>query len=1006
MKKEAKSVTFQQLFNVDEIQKFQDDVAAALGVASIITQPDGTPITRPSRFCRLCAGIIRASEAGAENCRCSDAVIGTASTKGPTIQRCLSGGLWDAGATIIVGGQHIANWMVGQIRDESQDERGIREYARRIGVDENEAVAAFYEVSPMSKERFENVARMVFSLAAKLADSAYRNLQLTRSIEARAQVEEALRNREAFQRVLFSSSRTGQFVLDPVSLNFIDCNDVARGKHRIPGQGAIPPLTVADLSPPCQYDGRPSRDAFREYVDEALSTGSRVFSWRHRRLNGDEWDAEIHLRALRFQGSDYLQGEVYDITARKQAELTLQSIMGAAKDAIVVIDPKGSVTYWNRAAHQMLGYSESEIIGRNLHEFIVPGRYLSAHNAAFSVFQRTGEGSAIGKTLELAARRKDGSEITVEVSLASVELLGGWHAIGILRDITDRKKSEEKLRLAARVFSNANEGILIVSPDALVMDANEAVTAITGRRREAMIGKRSRILSSALHNGIPMSDLWHEIKRKGYWNGEILHRRTDGTRYAAQLTINAVSDDDGAVSHYLIIFSDITKLKQQQEQLETLAHYDALTSLPNRTLIADRLRQAMLHATQRKKHVAVAYLDLDGFKAVNDAYGRGTGDQLLMAAASNMAATLREGDTLARIGGDEFVAVLQDLNGHHACLPLVQALLTATALPVKIGDITHSVSASIGVTFYPQEDEVDADQLLRQADQAMYQAKLAGKDRYHFFDPQHDRSVRGYYESLDQIREALEKKQFVLYYQPKVNMRTGELIGAEALIRWRHPEEGLLPPSVFLPAVETNALGIEIGEWVLDAALRQIKAWRDNGLTVPVSVNVGAHQLQQVNFVPRLKQILEAHPDVPRGNLTLEILETSALEDLAKAHHTIERCNEMGVMVALDDFGTGYSSLTYLKRLPVQEIKIDQSFVRGLLNDPDDLTILRGIIGLGTAFRRQIIAEGVETVAHGGILLRLGCELAQGYAIARPMPAEDLPSWAATWKPARAWSGL
>jgi EAL domain-containing protein (putative c-di-GMP-specific phosphodiesterase class I) len=331
---------------------------------------------------------------------------------------------------------------------------------------------------------------------------------------------------------------------------------------------------------------------------------------------------------------------------------------------------------------------------------------------------------------------------------------------------------------------------------------------------------------------------------------------------------------------------------------------------------------------------------------------------------------LREGDTLARLGGDEFVAVLFDLDNVSACVPMLNRLLVAAAEAVPVDNFALQVSASLGVTFYPQADEVDADQLLRQSDQAMYQAKLAGKNRYHIFDADQDRSVRGHHEGLEHIRRALTAREFVLYYQPKVNMRTGTVIGAEALIRWQHPERGLLLPAVFLPVMENHPLAIETGEWVIATALRQMEQWRHAGMAMPISVNVGAYQLQQADFVERLQALLLAHPAVKPGDLALEVLETSALEDLARVAQIIEACRGIGVSFSLD------------------------------------LAILGGVLSLATAFRRQVIAEGVETVEHGTMLLQLGCELAQGYGIARPMPASDFPDWARAWRPASAWSRL
>jgi EAL domain-containing protein (putative c-di-GMP-specific phosphodiesterase class I) len=349
------------------------------------------------------------------------------------------------------------------------------------------------------------------------------------------------------------------------------------------------------------------------------------------------------------------------------------------------------------------------------------------------------------------------------------------------------------------------------------------------------------------------------------------------------------------------------------------------------------------------------------------------------------------------------VAVLVDLENPQACVPLLLRILNVASEPLLINGKTLQVSASLGVTFYPQVDGIDADQLQRQADQAMYQAKLAGKNRYHVFDAEQDRSMRGHHATLTHIRQALAHHELVLYYQPKVNMRTGQVIGAEALIRWQDPEKGLLLPALFLPVIENHPLAIEVGEWVIHSALTQMQQWHTLGLDIAVSVNVCARQLQQMDFVVRLQEILAAHPELAPSCLELEVLETSALEDITWVSQVIGQCHDMGVKFALDDFGTGYSSLTYLKRLPVSLLKIDQSFVRDMLDDPDDLAILKGVIGLAAAFRRQVIAEGVETVAHGVALLQLGCELGQGYGIARPMPAADLPAWVATWRPDVRW---
>jgi diguanylate cyclase (GGDEF)-like protein/PAS domain S-box-containing protein len=575
---------------------------------------------------------------------------------------------------------------------------------------------------------------------------------------------------------------------------------------------------------------------------------------------------------------------------------------------------------------------------------------------------------------------------------------------GISRDVTERIKSTEQLQLAASVFTHAREGIMITNAAGEIIDVNEAFTRMTSYSRDEVLGRNPRLLNSGRQEAAFYEALWRDLLEHGYWYGEVWNRRKNGQVYAVMQTISAIRNDAGQIGQYLALFSDITPMKEHERQLEQIAHYDALTQLPNRVLLADRLHQAMNQTRRRVQQLAVAYLDLDGFKAVNDTYGHDAGDQLLITLSARMKAALRDGDTLARLGGDEFVAVLLDLSDIAASLPMLARLLAAAAQPVHVGVHVLQVSASLGVTFYPQGDEVNADQLLRQADQAMYQAKLAGKNRYYVFDAEHDRSLRGFHESLEGIRLAMQQNEFVLFYQPKVNMRLGQVVGAEALIRWRHPDKGLLLPAAFLSVIEDHPLAIELGEWVIATALAQMATWRAQGFDLPVSVNLAARQLQQSDFVLRLRTLLAAQPDARASDLELEVLETSALDDLVHVSQVIEACLQLGVRFALDDFGTGYSSLAYLKRLPVAMLKIDQSFVRDMLSDPDDLAILEGVIGLATAFRRQIIAEGVETAVHGEMLLRLGCDLAQGYGIAHPMPAADLPVWAKSWHPDRTWT--
>ncbi|MFT5658911.1 MAG: diguanylate cyclase (GGDEF)-like protein/PAS domain S-box-containing protein, partial [Gammaproteobacteria bacterium] len=509
-------------------------------------------------------------------------------------------------------------------------------------------------------------------------------------------------------------------------------------------------------------------------------------------------------------------------------------------------------------------------------------------------------------------------------------------------------------------------------------------------------------------------DLIHPDDKERFRQGTSFHNeRRNGNDIEYRVTLSGntrylyvrreiLFDNDGEPLQAFGIVQDITESKQAEEKLKRIAHYDALTSLPNRVLLADRLNHAMVQCQRRNQSLAVAYMDLDGFKAVNDTYGHDLGDKLLVELSKRIKKALREGDTLARIGGDEFIAIMVDLEKVKDSEPVLKRLLKAAAEPVTVGDSILQVSLSIGVTLYPQNG-VDADQLIRHADEAMYVAKHSGKNRYHLFDTTLDKKITIQRESIDDVRSALGGREFVLHYQPKVNMHTSEVIGVEALIRWQHPVRGLVPPLEFLPAIEGHAISLALGEWVIATALSQISQWRSIGVNLPISVNISGYQLQQRNFANRLAVLLAARPDVNSHYLELEILETSALSDIDQVSTTIAACHELGVRFALDDFGTGYSSLTHLKRLSAHMIKIDQSFVRDMLEDIDDLAIVESVIGLAKTFKREVIAEGVETIEHGVALLQLGCELAQGYGIARPMTAGDIPEWISSWKADDSW---
>lgn len=704
--------------------------------------------------------------------------------------------------------------------------------------------------------------------------------------------------------------------------------------------------------------------------------------------------------------------------ALEESRVQLADIVSFLPDATLAIDKVGKIIIWNKAIEAMTGVPAAEMIGKGNYEYAIPFyghrrpqlvdlalmdsaeqriHYLKIHHEGNSI---------VAEAYCNALHENQGAWVFIKATPLHDRFDNVIGAIEVIRDINKDKLAEEGLRLAASVFTYAREAIVITDPDGTIIEVNDTFTSITGHERQDVIGKNPKIFKSGRHDAEFYKAMWKCLIESGHWHGEIWNKNKSGIEFAELLTISAVRDQQNKTQNYVALFSDITQIKEHQSELEHIAHYDGLTALPNRILLTDRLLQAMRKCKRRGQSMAVVYLDLDGFKTVNDTHGHAVGDQLLIAVSNRMQQVLREGDTLARIGGDEFVVVLDSLTDYHHCEPLIARLLAASASPVHVNDSSVQVSASLGVTFYPQVDDIDADMLLRQADQAMYQAKVAGKNRYHVFDAEHDRNVRGHHESLEHIRRALIQNEFVLHYQPKVNMRTGAIIGAEALIRWQHPERGLLSPALFLPVIEDHPLAVQLGKWVIDTALTQMDIWQQVGLNIPVAVNIGARQLQSLDFVQSLCGLLEKHPSVVPNDLQFEVLETSALEDIAQVSEVINDCREMGVNFALDDFGTGYSSLTYLKRLPVNLLKIDQSFVRDMLVDPDDLSILQGVLGMAKAFGREVIAEGVETTEHGVMLLRLGCELAQGYGIARPMPGHEMQAWTSSWRLSSAWLNL
>jgi diguanylate cyclase (GGDEF)-like protein/PAS domain S-box-containing protein len=588
--------------------------------------------------------------------------------------------------------------------------------------------------------------------------------------------------------------------------------------------------------------------------------------------------------------------------------------------------------------------------------------------------------------------------------------------IGTHIDITERKVNEERLAVTSQLLNESQQVAKLGGWELDLLTGNLYWTDETYRIHDTSPDVFDPTVDAGVDYFLPeskaiISNALDEAINNGIGYDLELETLTTKGRKIDVRTTCTVTVRDGKPIRLAGIFQDITEyksilrklensnvdLEKANSALQSSAYYDALTKLPNRILLADRMQLAITKSARNKKNVAIAFIDLDGFKEINDNYDHSLGDEVLIDVGKKINQVLRDGDTLSRIGGDEFVALIDDLDSPGESEAILVRMLEAVSAIEQVNHHIVDISASIGVTYYPL-DGSNPDQLIRHADQAMYVAKQQGKNRFHVFDIEQDVALKNRTEELKIIALALSNNEFELYFQPKVDLSSSEVIGVEALIRWNHPEKGVLPPAMFLPAIEHDVLGIEVGNWVVNTALKQLKAWSDLGLNVSISVNISPMHLQRSQFISELKSMLDQYPEDIHENLELEILESSAFSDITLVSNIIKKCNELGVRFSIDDFGTGYSSLTYLKRLPAEYLKIDQSFVRDMLLDEDDKAIIQGIIELAKVFNLKVIAEGVETPEHGEQLLSLGCYLAQGYGIAKPMPGSYVLKWLASWK--------
>jgi diguanylate cyclase (GGDEF)-like protein/PAS domain S-box-containing protein len=689
-----------------------------------------------------------------------------------------------------------------------------------------------------------------------------------------------------------------------------------------------------------------------------------------------------------------------DITERKRAEERIQALLREQRLIFdnahvgIVMVRRRKIVKCNQRLAEMFGYNSPDELDGKLTELFyrTPEEFQDVGNRAYASLARLGFAQD-----EVNMRRRDGSGIWIMLTgrpLDTSDVLDG--SIWIYTDITDRKLAETEQRIAATAFES-QEGIVITDGDCVVLRTNRAFSEITGYTAEEIFGQTPRLLKSERHDNKFYQAMWATVSRTGGWQGEIWNRRKNGEVYPGWLTISSVKNSDGAISHYIGAHHDITERKRAEAEITNLAFYDPLTGLPNRRLLLDRLKQGIASSSRSARHGALLFLDLDNFKTLNDTRGHDIGDLLLRQVAGRLATCVREGDTVARLGGDEFVVMLEDLSG-NALEAATQAeavgekILATLNQPYQLDNYPHHSTPSIGITLFV-DHRGTMDDLMKRADLAMYQAKAAGRNSLRFFDPEMQAvvSIRAVLEAG--LREAVKKEQFLLYYQAQVGS-AGHLTGAEVLVRWQHPDRGLVSPGEFVPLAEETGLILPLGHWVLQTACHQLALWaaQPEMAHLTVSVNVSARQFRLPNFVEEVLSILDYHGADP-NRLKLELTESLMVENVENIITKMSALKSKGVGFSLDDFGTGYSSLAYLKRLPLDQLKIDQSFVRDILTDQNDAAIAKMVVALAESMGLSVIAEGVETEAQRDFLAKNGCHAYQGYLFSRPLPLEQFESF-------------
>lgn len=907
----------------------------------------------------------------------------------------------------------IPDWPVIHRRGEtivvadvaSSEDAALREFLARQGIQSLVLVPMPGDPDPLGFVGFDSV-RQVRPFAQADIDLLRVFAEMLANVRVRLSAQQSLeRERQRLADIIEGTSagtwewnlRTGKVRINDQAAQMLGYQPEELGEISI--------ATWADFTHP--DDSKAAFELFRRHV--AGLEPSFVCEVRMRHREG-HWVWVVNRGRIASRDADgravLMSGTYQDITQRRLAEQALREseqrfrslFQDVASVAVQGFDGDFTIRFWNRGSELVYGYTAEEAIGRSLIDLLVEPGERESTGAEMSrwIFETPPD-----RAEEFPLLRRDGKQLTVLSSRTiQRQVAGGVEIFCFDIDISEKKAAELDLQLAASVFTHSRDGILIADCDGNIIRVNDAFDRITGRPSGWMTGRALAEMVIGDSDAEAVAAWNANVLSGDEWSGEFKLRRAGKPPIVALLGVSAVRGTAGTIVHYVGVLTDITAESEYQAHLERMAHFDALTGLPNRSLLATRHREAALQARRDGRILALTYVDLDGFKTINDTHGHDTGDRFLQAVAQRMGPLLGDFHTLARVGGDEFVGLIADLPDRDAARAPLERLREVLAAPFVIGEVAAQLSASIGVAFLGPNDDLDGDQLLRQADQAMYVAKHQGGSRIHFFDADLARADQEQRRHLDRLREALTRGEFTLHFQPRVDLGTGRIVGCEALLRWNHPERGLLAPDEFLPGLRGSELEVDLGWWVIASALEALSAWRTLGLSPILSINVVAEQLRSLDFVTRLRALLALYPDLPERSLVLEILETGVLSDVARIAELIRECTVIGVDFALDDFGTGYSSLAYLKHLPVRQLKIDRSFVRDMLDDRDDLAIIEGVIGLARVFRLEVVAEGVETPEQARALLGMGCPTVQGFLIAQAMPANRFARWCEEWRPA------